>query len=240
MSKDDGLPDLLPPPRLRPHPELHPVAEFSFDDQPAPEPEVQYNEWERIDSTPIEDEPVLTDELARAAKSVATSNQRASELLGDRYVAIGTSLRQKRREDDEPTLVFVAYDYDDDRTVEVVIELDGDDLSVVDVETANYQPAPVAEELDRAIELAAEDEWLDERLSRELEGSAILVTPEVEDEPHGGHRLFDVRFGRPNERLPEYRALVDLSAGTVVETGVVGDRGEECGCHGRKERTTDG
>lgn len=242
MSKEneDERSELLPPPRLHPHGELHPVTEFSFDDQPGPSWGEQYDEWERVESTPIEDEPILTDELAEEVESIALEHEEVSQLLGDRYVTIGTSLRLKRRKDDEPTLVFVAYDYDDDRTIEAVLEYDDDELDVINVEQASYQPAPVDEELDQAIQLAKEDEWLQKQLTKKLEGSALIVTSNDVDDSRRGHRLFDVRFRRPNNRLPRYRALVDLSAEEVVETSTVGDPDDECGCHGRKEESNHG
>lgn len=226
---------LPPPPRLRPHGELHPVTEFSFDDHPEPSWTEQYDQWERVESTPIKDEPILTDELAGEAESVALEHEEVSEFIGDRYVVIGTSLERKLREDGEPTLLVVAYDYDDDRTIEVTLEYDDGELEVMGVEQASYQPAPTGEELERSIQLAEEDEWLSEQLTREFEACTMLVTSTDLDDPRRAHRLFDVRFRQPNKQLPRYMALVDLSEDSVVEAGTVGDPDDGCGGHGRTE-----
>jgi hypothetical protein len=115
-------------------------------------------------------------------------------------------------------LVYVLYDYTDNFAIEV--SLDKDATNIIDVAKYRYQPAPLEEEIERAIALAREDQRLKGKLTDELEGMAILVSPVDPSNPYFSHRQFDVRFGCPDERLPRYNALVDLSLELVLRVGL--------------------
>ncbi|HEX6384615.1 MAG TPA: hypothetical protein VF177_08100 [Anaerolineae bacterium] len=212
---------LSPPPRIQPFPENWPIIEPPFRDQRPPYVQ-EAEEWEPVESSPIADDErmVLTDEMQRRVREVVLRHERLQKLLADRrYFPIGATLRTSKDPDAGSVLLFVLYDYDENQTIEVA--MDRDSLEVTDVTTASYQPAPVQEELDHAIDLARQDEKLAGRLTDDLVGMALLVTIDDPEDPLYNHRLFDVRFGRPDERLPRYEALVDLSTETVVHSGVV-------------------
>jgi hypothetical protein len=98
--------------------------------------------------------------------------------------------------------------------------LDAGSLEVLDVDRRETQPAPVDEEIERAVALAREDARLAPHVV-DLRGVALLAAPSDPLDPRAGHRCFDVRFGEEDERLPRYWALVDLSAGEVLRAGPV-------------------
>lgn len=210
---------LLPPPRIQPFVENWPVIEPPFRDQRPPY-EQEAEEWELVESNPIPDHElsVLTDDvLARTQEIVLNNEQIQKHLAKKRYVAIGASLRESKDRDSRPIILFVLYNYDDHQTIEV--SLDHRSLEVTDVVNATYQPAPIQEEIDRAIGLARQHERLSARLTDDLIGTAILVTVDDPGDPRHNHRLFDIRFGCADVRLPRYSALVDLDTETVIHTG---------------------
>lgn len=212
---------LLPPPRIQPFVENWPVIEPPFRDQRPPY-EQEAEEWELVESdpTPADELMVLTDDvLARTHEIVLGNEQIQKRLAKKRYTAIGAGLRESKDPDSRPVILFVLYNYDDHQTIEV--SLDHRSLEVTDVRTATYQPAPIEEEIDRAIDLARQHERLSARLTDDLVGTAILVTVDDPRDPRHNHRLFDIRFGCADERLPRYSALVDLDTETVIRTGVV-------------------
>lgn len=212
---------LLPPPRIRPFTENWPVIEPPFRDQRPPY-EQEAEEWEAVESSPIpEDElMVLSDELQARVRRAALQDERVRELVVDkRTVVIGASLRESKDPEQPATIVFVLYSYDDNQAIEVWLE--GDDMEVTEVSTANYQPALLQEEIERALELARRHENLAGRLSDELVGMAIQVTVDDPLDPRYNHRLFDIRFGCADERLPRYQALVDLSTEEVIGSGAM-------------------
>jgi hypothetical protein len=210
---------LLPPPRILPFGEFRPVIEPPLRDLRLPETPEQAEQWEPFSSSPLEDQNQLTEELIQRAQAATLDAEEVRQMLADkRYIAIGASLREDRV-DNTTSLVFILYNYTDNLTVEV--SLDENARGVTHVAQEPYQPAPLQEEIDRAIRLARDDRRLAERLSEQLEGTAILVSPADPDHPQYNHRQFDVRFGRPDERLPRYWALVDLSTEIVLGAGSV-------------------
>lgn len=218
---------LFPPPRMMPHGEFRPIIEPPLRDMaPFPGSEM-IDEWETFMSGPVEN--LLTEELVRRAQAVALADERVKRWLNKkRYIPVGASLLEKRDEPRESSLLFVFYDYTDNLTIEV--SLDRTAQEVTGVREAHYQPAPTEQEIEQAVSLARRDSRLTERLTDDLEGTAILVSPVDPDDPNYSHRQFDVRFGCPTERLPRYMALVDLSTETVVRVGPgcageLGDRG---------------
>lgn len=210
----------LPPPRMIPHGELWPVVEPPLRDQAPPMWLEEVEEWESFESDPLDD--VLTEDMVRKVQEIALAHEDVKKLLTDkRYLPIGTSLLDNKR-DDEPdvsSLLFIFYNYTDNLVIEVL--LDWESLEVTEVTEAHYQPAPVEEEIEQAILLARADDRLANRLTDDLEGMVILVSPVNPDDPYFAHRLFDIRFGRSDERLPRYLALVDLSTETVLKVGPI-------------------
>lgn len=214
---------LLPPPRVRPQPELGPIIEPPFRGVARPRIE-QPEEWEPFRGEPIRDEfPVLTAEMAGRARALAVSEQRVAKILADKhYITIGASLRESKEADSRAEILVVIYNYTDNEVVEVL--LNSDNLEVSRVNTARYQPAPVEEEIERAIRLARDADGLAKHLTDDMIGMAIQVTSDDPADPRYNHRLFDIRFGCADERLPRFVAIVDLSTNTVVSTGAVDQR----------------
>ena len=212
---------LPPPPRQLPHAEAWPVIEPPFRNQRPPWTQ-EIEEWEPFRSGSLAENPgLLTDDLTARIREAALYHEAVRRVLdGKRHVSIGASLRQDKEDGNAPVALFVIYVYDDDDTIEVL--LDGTSLDLIKVATAKYQPAPVQEEIDRAIRLAAVHQSLAGRVGEDLEGSAILITRADPRDPLFGHRLLDVRFGCPDERLPRYAALVDLTTEAVVRSGEIG------------------
>jgi hypothetical protein len=218
----DALNRLLsPPPRIQPFVENWPVIEPPFRGQ-SPPYEQDAEEWDAVESSPVPDGElmVLTDEALARIREVALGHEDVQRLLADRrYIAIGGTLRDSKEPGSRPSVLFILYDYTANETIEVMLERDS--LEVIDVATARYQPAPLEEEIGRAIDLARQHEKMADRLTDGLVGTAILVTFDDPRDPRYNHRLFDIRFGCPDERLPRYLALVDLSTEEVISTGRV-------------------
>ena len=213
--------NLLPPPRIQPFTENWPIIEPPFRDQRPPYDQ-EAEEWEFVESSPTHDNElmVLTDEMLIGVREVVMRHEPLQKLLADkRYIAIGASLRESKDPDSPSTILFILYDYGENKVIEVT--LDRRSLEVKDITTSRYQPPPVQEEIDHAINLARKHEKLAAHLADNFIGTAILVTADDPRDPRHNHRLFDVRFGCPDERLPQYSALVDLSTEKVISSGNV-------------------
>jgi hypothetical protein len=159
------------------------------------------------------------EELLELARKVALADERVQRLLGKaRHSVIGVSLRADDKERREPVrAVLVAYRYDEERAVEVWLDVGGrGDATVAEVVEVDYQPPPSDEEIERAIELARKGRGVAERLEEEFEATAILTSDVEPGDRHHGRRRFAVGFGPPDERMPRIRALVDLGAEAVL------------------------
>jgi hypothetical protein len=211
---------LLPPPPLVPLGEPLPIIEPPLRDLRPPDTPEQVEQWEPVSSGPLEIQNQLTRELAQRAQDTVLGSEEVQQMLDNkRYIAIGASLREDRVEN-TTSLLFILYNYTDNLTIEVSLDENGQE--VTEVMEARYQPPPLQEEIDQAIQLAREDSRLARRhLSDDLEGSAIVVSSVDPEDPYYNHRQFDVRFGRPDRRLARYGALVDLSTETVLRAGAL-------------------
>jgi hypothetical protein len=172
---------------------------------------------------PFAGEPVaapFTEDAARAALDRILSHERVRRRLGgSRSVTIGVSRMGEAEKGEPPQLLVVAYDYTKNVAVEIrVDEASGELLDIADVRS---QPALIQSELDRAIELAR----CDARMPRlELDGLVAMTIPiEPEELRAENHRLVEVLFGCRYERLPRYRAWVDLSTDQVLRAGHPGE-----------------
>jgi hypothetical protein len=156
------------------------------------------------------------DELLRA-RDAALGDERVQRLLVDqRYSVIGASRRFDDKERREPSTVVVVYRYGDQRTVEVWLEGDREELRVSDVVEADYQPAPSDEEIAYAIELARGGRGVAEHLVDDYEATALLTSDVEPGDLHYGSRRFVVGFGPADERQPRVRVLVDVGAERVL------------------------
>jgi hypothetical protein len=224
------MPDELrvePPPRLELQPELPPVLIPRLRELP-PYPGPVPDEIEPFASEPVRD-PLA--ERLDEIRERAFAHERLRRLRGGRFTEIGAALRGKREADEPLTVLHVVWDHE--ARVSIETTLDAETLEVVDVVESTEQPAPTQDEIDRAVAIATADE----RLAREagersgLVGMALLVSPVDPQDPLFGHRVLDVRFVYPEERLPRASAVVDLTDEVVVRVGDPcshqRDRGEE-------------
>jgi hypothetical protein len=211
---------LLPPPRFLLQDELPPVIEPGFRDLPSPSVPQTMGEFEHFQSLPTKDE--LAKGLKNAA-SVALADKKVNSLLSNkRYIAIGSSIVEGKSEKGErhiSSIMLVFYNYVDNTAIEALLDKDAN--NVIKVEELHYQPAPVQQEIDEVISLAKKDPRLIEKLKEGMEGGAILISSPDPKDKNYNHRLFDVRFGFADERLPRFRALVDLSTQNVLQAGPV-------------------
>lgn len=211
---------LLPPPRIWPAPENWPVFEPPFRDHRPPY-EQEAEEWEAVESSEIAEgeRMVLADEMLARVREAVLGSERLQRLLADRrYIPIGATLQESKDPDSPPTILYVIYDYDTNQAIEVTLDRS---LEITNLANLQYQPAPLQEEIDRAIELARQHDRLAARLTDDLTGMAILITVDDPQDPRYNHRLFDIRFGCRDERLPRFSALVDLSTETVISAGAL-------------------
>jgi hypothetical protein len=210
--------NLLPPPQMLPHGELRPVIEPPLRDLPPFVGPEMVEEWQPFASHSVESH--LMADLALKAHEVAMKDERVKQRLTDKQcIPIGISLLENRDDPKAASLMYVFYNYTDNLAIEVF--LDRTTQKIIDIVDSHYQPPPLQEEIEHAITLARQDSRLAERLTDDLEGTAILVSPIDPDSPYCFHRQFDVRFGSPDERLPRYMALVDMSMRKVLKAGPV-------------------
>jgi hypothetical protein len=213
---------LFPPPRILTEGELPPIIEPPFRDMtPFPAAEI-IEEYEEVKSNPIENP--LTQEIISKAQSVAEANEQVNQLLaGKTYIPIGVSyyaVNKDKNENEDPKedfLKFVLYDYTDNESIDVY--LDKYAQSVIRIEKLYYQPPTVEKESIEAIELAKKDQRLAGKITEDLIGSTLLVSPADPDDKYYRHRQLDVRFCRSDERVPMYMAIVDLSTKMVLKAG---------------------
>jgi hypothetical protein len=209
---------LLPPPRLISHRESVRVIEAGLREPQSLRPHEAVEEWEPFDCKA--GEPGFTKEFIRKAQEVALADKRVRRLLADkRHVAIGASLRDASDDSkgERKSVLFVFYDYADNVVVEVTLDRSAD--RVTGVRTDYYQPQPNRQEIEEALGLVQHDQRLAEKLTEDLEGFAIVVSTVDPEHPSYHHRLLDVRFLCPADRMPRYLALVDLSTQTVLRAG---------------------
>jgi hypothetical protein len=213
---------LSPPPRYAPLEEPLPVVEPRLRGQRVPPEPEGISEWAPVASDPVDSataSAMAPEQFARAAEVALANDQVAGALGQGAHQVIGTSTVPRGDKDAaEYALLFVAYSYSENRAVEVL--LDPGSLEVLDVRTAESQPAPVDEEIERAVALARGDGRLEQHVA-DLRGVALLAAPSDPLDARANHRCFDVRFGEEDERLPRYWALVDLSADEVLRAGSV-------------------
>jgi hypothetical protein len=188
-------------------------------------PFVDARDWSEY-LTPVETYPVEfeihesrfdQEARGRAVETVLSSERMATGLDGKRAEVISVGMRSLDRDTEHP--VVVIYDYDDDVVLEAFLDPDGD--RVVDVVVKRYQPPLTDSELSQALDLVKQENWL-LQAGIDVDAGGGLVVDEVNiHSPRHGHRLVDLRFGRPNSRVPSAYAIVDLSAQEVIRRGIL-------------------
>jgi hypothetical protein len=138
-------------------------------------------------------------------------------------VTIGISQRGEVAKGEQRTYLVVAYDYSANVAVEIGLDEHGELRGISD---EHYQPPPIQSEIDRAIALAR----LDRRLATKSEGLVGMAIPfSGADNEFANRRVLEVLFGCRTDRLPKYRAWVDLGTESVLYAG------ETCECCDRRE-----
>lgn len=194
---------------------LGPVIEPKYSDA---------EDWGRflpaIETTPVRYEERSLAELDRraaAAPEIALAATEIEELLrGKRYEIISVGTRELDRNTEYP--VVVIYDYDEDITIEAIV--DPAQRVVVQVTTSTNQPAVSAQEERRAIELVRADGHLPDNGIDVGTGLGLIIEDVDIHSPRHGHRLVDLRFGPRDLRMPAAFAIVDLSTDEVVQAGL--------------------
>ena len=207
---------LPPPPRPYEYGEFRAIIEPPIRDMvPFPGKE-GVDEWEPFHSEGGKDPLPL--ELVSLAEKTSLADQRVKKLLdGKRFTRIGASWPDVRGKEESGSLLFVFFNYDDGLAIDVTLEPNG--MAVRDVAAKRYQPAPTAKEVEEVIALAREERRLSKLLTDDMEGMVLLISPSDPADPLYGHRLFDVRFGYADERLPRYWTHIDLSSKRVLKVG---------------------
>jgi hypothetical protein len=209
---------LEPPPRLVPNAEALPhlggLALAPFKGELPEEMELH----------PVE---AMRDEFTEAAAQElmkrALGMQEVKARLGrGRIVPIGVSRRGETAKEERRSYLAVAYDYTANVAVEITLDEQG---AFVGMSDEQYQPPPIQSEIDRAIELARSDQRLSAKVSN-LVGMAIPFAGPANE--YARRRVLEVLFGCRTERLPRFRAWVDLATETVLHAG------EGCACCDRQ------
>jgi hypothetical protein len=182
-------------------------------DQDPPDWQEDVDQWEPFSSDPVD--IVISPDESDQARQTALDDDRVREILGDGPVIDSGASAVEGKSDDEPALLrYRLFSCGTLRAVDVL--LDRATMAVLEVTSPDGQPAPLPDEIDRAVALAAAQLGID---PADLVGQAIFVTREDPGDPLFRHRLADVRFGRPDERRPRLRALVDICDESVLDAG---------------------
>jgi hypothetical protein len=139
-------------------------------------------------------------------------------LARGRVMPIGVSRRGETGKGERRTYLVVAYDYTANMAVEISLDEKGE---LLELSEERYQPPPVRSEIERAIELAGSDDRLASKVGS-LVAMAIPFAGATDE--LANQRIMEVLFGCLADRLPRYRAWVDLGTETVIHAG------ESCEC----------
>ncbi len=174
------------------------------------------DEIELYEAQPLKD--AFDDVTAQRMLEQVREQPQVRERLNRNCVLIGISRRGETAKGEERTYLVVAYDYSANVAVEISLDAHG---AVRKISDERYQPPPIESEIERAIALARQDQ----RLTTKLEGLVGMAIPfaGVNNE-YANRRVLEVLFGCRAERLPKYRALVDLGTQSVLHAG------ETCAC----------
>jgi|RhiMethySRZTD1v2_1073278.scaffolds.fasta_scaffold847276_1 hypothetical protein len=186
---------------------------------PSPSIPIEYEEQEPFFSMPIVG--FIDEEVSTKVHKIILNDQKVRALLGDRFESISTSPMMEKG-NEVVVIKHIFYEYSNNTAIEVIVDLEN--RTVLSIEPNKYQPPPTENELEKAIQLAAQDTRISTIIkSEKLEGSGILVTMNDKKDSNYDHRLFDIRFGVKESRLPSLKALVDISTEEVLSAGPIGD-----------------
>ncbi|OED39094.1 hypothetical protein AB833_16255 [Chromatiales bacterium (ex Bugula neritina AB1)] len=159
-----------------------------------------------------------------AARQIAMEDTQVKQALGTNYAQFSTRLPDSKAASTSTSIEFFKYDSNEVVTVDVT------NAATIDISrrTADrYQPPESKVEARQAISLAAtalqEQGYSD--LSA-LKGTALLAYPTTAEVAASGkqfyaERMLYVTFGPGKGKAPHYRALVNLSRNTVLNSGPI-------------------
>jgi hypothetical protein len=168
-----------------------------------------------IELHPVERwEGAFDDERARELLKRALAISKVRDRIGRaRCLPIGISRRGEPAKGERRVHLVVVYDYTANTAVEITLDEQGELLQMSD---ERYQPPPIDSEIARAIELARLDPRIESKVKDLVPMAIPLGGPETEGE---NRRVIEVLFGCRADRLPQLRAVVDLSTETVIRAG---------------------
>jgi len=210
---------LLPPPRLVPSAELPPhLGGLELMRYTGELPD----EIEPFEAGAPADDVLTPDRARPVIDRLQKHDVFRKRLAHTRWSLIGAVQRGERSKGEPIRHLLVAYDYTNDVAVEFTVD-EGNDR-VLEMSESAYQPPITEAEVDRAFELARADRRLADVDTDDLVPMSIPLDSPLTGE-RANHRMLEVLFGCEDERLPRYRAVVDLSAEQVVSAGST----ERCG-----------
>jgi hypothetical protein len=197
---------LLPPPRLMS--ELEPPGYFeeTYADsrplnRPEPLPEMETYSFSKLDRNQFKQ---LPDSIHNAIK----------EKLNCQFSLLAFYPNNLTHEHKEINSLAYVLDIKKDITYKVVISNNLEKL--IDIYETKIHISPNSEEIKKAIVIAQENENVSKYISNEMIGRAIMIEETNPESEYFGKRLFDVQFGNPNQRLPKFKAIVDIYEGNVI------------------------
>ena len=166
---------------------------------------------------------------ASAELSVIDSALRALMNNPDTRAALGDNFRQfdgsLGDSKSDITASFLFYNYTSNTTVEARLTKAGNVENDL-FPASEWQPPEHSAEVTQAIELAENSLNTNGFETAGLAGSALLAFPPISqitgnDQQYYAERILYVTFGEGDGAVPVYSALVNVSNGTVTESGLV-------------------
>ena len=160
----------------------------------------------------------LTDELETQIRSAAQQNSLVRSWLGPRYAYIDTSPLEMPKgatnmfpgQPLQSRVTFFSHSFN----WAVLADMNGTNV-VGATNSTTLQPPEGADEVAAALALARSDPRLAGTVQG-LIGGGLLISIATPGQPGFGHRVIHVGFSLPDEAVPRYAALVDLTLQEVI------------------------
>jgi hypothetical protein len=165
---------------------------------------------------------VVKPDRLQALQKMAARAPAVKKLLGEKFIPIGVRVAEDAKEKTRTTIATF-YSYSNQTAVEAVLTGSG---RLVRCDDFRYQPAATDEEIAQAVSIARRSLRKQDGWSDDLSAGVIAVTDDEPTSRDYGRRLMDVRFFRPDERVAQFMALVDLEKAKINRSGSVRNEGE--------------
>ncbi len=167
----------------------------------------------------------FTESQEAGLRQAALQDAQVRAALGDRFGYITASeiepdKAHPRSATEQAPVILTFYSYSNNVAIEVQIA--GQKVEKVN-RREGYQPPEGVEEVKAAIALALQDQRAAESV-RNMRPTAILTYAESGREQQG-HRVLHVSFSSPPDYVPQYYALVDLTANKVLVFSRIAENG---------------